>query len=50
MWKLINCAEDEKIVAVLIYTVLSEEKDSVHEKTVFNLLENSLQNSVLLNQ
>jgi hypothetical protein len=49
-WKLINYAGDEKIVAVLTYTVLSEEKDSPHEKTIFNLLENSLQNAVLLNQ
>ncbi|MDB4918959.1 hypothetical protein [Mucilaginibacter sp.] len=48
-WKLINYDGDEKTIAVLSYTVLSEEKDSEQEKEIFNLLENSLQNSELLN-
>ena len=46
-WKLINYTGDEKIIAVVTYTVLSEEKDSVPEKGIFNLIENSLQNSEL---
>lgn len=47
-WKLINYADDEKIIVVLTYTVLSEEKDSAHEKEIFNLIKSSLQNSELL--
>jgi hypothetical protein len=46
-WKLINCTGDEKIIAVLTYTVLSKEKDSAQEKEIFIMIENSLQNSEL---
>jgi len=48
-WKLINNAGDEKIIAVVTYTVLSKEKDSPQEKEISNLIENSLQNADLLN-
>jgi hypothetical protein len=48
-WKLINYTSDEKIIAVVIYTVLLEESESTQEKAVLNLIENSLQNAMLLN-
>ena len=47
-WKLINYVGDEKLIAVLTYTVLSGEKDSAREKEILNLIENALQNSELL--
>jgi hypothetical protein len=45
-WKLINYTGDEKIVAVLTYTVLSE-KDLPQEKEIFKLIEKSLRASEL---
>lgn len=46
-WKLINFTRGENLMAVVTYTVLSEEKDSAQEKRVISLIENSLQNSEL---
>ncbi len=47
-WKLINIIGDEKIIAVLTYTVLSEEKDSNQEKGMIAMIESSLNNSELV--
>lgn len=47
-WKLINLIGDEKIIAILTYTVLSEEKDSDQEKEMIAMIESSLNNSELV--
>lgn len=47
-WKLINPTGDEKIIAVLTYTILSEEKDSEQEKGMIAILESSLNDSELV--
>ncbi|MEK7645117.1 MAG: hypothetical protein AAB391_02260 [Patescibacteria group bacterium] len=46
-WKLINPTGDEKIIAAVTYTVLSEEKDSEQEKGMIAMIESSLNNSEL---
>ena len=46
-WRLINNEKNEKIVAVLTYTVLSNEKDTEQEKGIISLVENSLQEAGL---
>ena len=47
-WRLINIAGEKKILAILTYTVLSEEKDSVKEKGILDLIENTLNNAGLI--
>jgi len=47
-WRLINIAGEKKILAILTYTVLSEEKDSVKEKGILDLIENTLNNAELI--
>jgi len=47
-WRLINIAGEKKILAILTYTVLSEEKDSVEEKGIVDLIENTLNNAELI--
>ena len=41
-WMLIDNFDYIKIVAIITYTVLSAEKDTVKEKDIINLIENSL--------
>ena len=44
-WKLIDNSKEEKIMAVITYTVLSSEKDSEKEKSQINLIQKSLENA-----
>jgi hypothetical protein len=46
-WRLVNNSGNEKIIAVVTYTLLSKEKDSAKENEIFNLIENSLKHAEL---
>ena len=47
-WRLIDIRGRKKIIAVLNYTVLSEEKDSVKEMGILDLIGNTLNNAELI--
>jgi len=46
-WRLVKVSDEEKILAILTYTVLSEEKESEKEKEVLGLIEISLNDAEL---
>jgi len=46
-WRLANVSAEKKVLAILTYTVLSEEKDSVQERGILDLIGNSLSNAEL---
>jgi len=47
-WRLVNVTGEKKILTILTYTVLSEEKDSMEEKRILDLIGNTLNNAELL--
>lgn len=47
-WRLINHKLMQKIVAVLTYTVLTAEKDSIKEKEIISLIDSSLRSADLI--
>jgi hypothetical protein len=42
-----NIGRERKVLAILAYTVLSKEKDSVEEKGILDFIENTLNNAEL---
>jgi len=44
-WRLIDNSRPEKVIIIVTYTMLSEEKDSTQEKGIITLIGNSLENA-----